>query len=414
MKILFVHQNFPGQYKYILNALALEKQHVLVGLGIQPLKATLPQGVIYKQYAPIQKNTTGLHSLLLETETKVIRGEACARAALTLRNGGFQPDLICAHPGWGESLFLKDIWPNAPILSYQEFWYKSKGLDYNFDPEFEKSLCWQESSHIRMKNATNHLAFEASSWNITPTRFQLDSFPDIWKKSITQIHDGIDTDIAKPASDEVSLSLSNGFHANTSQTIITYVNRAIEPYRGAHTLIRSIPRLQQLKPEAEIVIVGDPCAGGYGRKPLKGTWAEIFLKEIQGQYNPSKVHFVGTIPHDQFIKLMQISSVHIYLTYPFVLSWSLLEAMSCGCAIVASKTMPVEEVIKHNYNGILVDFFEHNALAEVTAELLENKPFAEDLGKNARQTIIQHYCLKNCLSMHRQLMNDVANGKIRT
>jgi glycosyltransferase involved in cell wall biosynthesis len=267
--------------------------------------------------------------------------------AAELKQQGFQPDLICAHPGWGESLFLRDVWPQTPLLSYQEFFYQAEGFDYGFDPEFSSdSLSWKQRANIRMKTSFMRLVLEASSWNITPTAFQRSSFPARWQQQISCLHDGIDTVLAAPSNDANSLTLPNGTVISRDTPLVTFVNRVIEPYRGCHTFIRSIPSLQRANPLAEIVIVGQATGDGYGRPPAEGTWKDRYLAEIHNKYDPTKVHFIGSLDHSSYLKVLQKSWVHVYLTIPFVLSWSMLEAMSCGCSLVGSSTAPVEEVIQ--------------------------------------------------------------------
>ena len=411
MRLLFVHQNFPGQYCHIIQAIAAQGDHQIIGLGINSLSEPLPKGVLYKRYRPQRGNTPGIHPWILDTETKCIRGEACATAATELKQQGFRPDLICAHPGWGESLFLRDVWPQTPLLSYQEFFYQAEGFDYGFDPEFShKTLNWDQKANIRMKTSFMGLVLEASSWNITPTAFQRSSFPKKWHQQISCLHDGIDTELAAPCKDSKALTLPNGKVISNNTPLVTFVNRVIEPYRGCHTFIRSIPALQRAHSKAEIVIVGNTAGDGYGPPPQEGTWKDLFVKEINGNFDQSKVHFVGCLDRSNYLKILQKSWVHVYLTIPFVLSWSLLEAMSCGCTVVGSSTAPVKEVIEHHNNGLLTDFFDPESLAQNICILLEDRMLARQLGRMARTTIEQKYSLKTCLPRQLELIELVANG----
>ncbi len=412
MRILFIHQNFPGQYRYILRALEASTSAQLVGLGVEAPQEPLPKNVRALRYGIQRSNTPGIHPWVLETETKVIRGEACAAAAHELAKQGYAPSLICAHPGWGESLFLREIWPEAPILHYQEFYYQSLGFDLDFDPATQGANSWQKAARGQMKNAALQLALEASSWNVCPTSFQRSTFPAHWQESISVIHDGIDTNAAKPNPSVQALTLPDGIKLRRGEPIITFVNRSIEPYRGCQTLIRAIPELQRRCPRARIVIVGRETGVSYGALCPEGEWKDLFLREIEGTYDPSRVHFTGQLPYADFLQLLQLSQAHVYLTYPFVLSWSLLEAMSTQCAVVGSATAPVQEVVRHGHNGLLVDFFDHQALAESVAELLANRDLAETLGSNARVTILKDYSLEKCVPRHLALMELVASGAL--
>ena len=412
MKILFIHQGFPGQYIHIVNELAKNKKNTLVALSINSPDRPLPASLQLVRYSINRGNGRDTHPFATETESKVIRAEACAQAAHKLKQQGFTPDLICAHPGWGESLFMHDIWPQAPILSYQEFYYVAENSDSDFDPEFQSEAPWQAKAKIRMKTAYLQLALEASSWNVTPTAFQRSSFPGHWQRTISTIHDGIRTDLACPNPKPKPLDLPNGSVVYKGDPLITFVNRTLEPYRGCHTFIRAIPRIQELCPEAKILIVGNTKGVSYGRVCPDGEWKDQFLAEIEGSYDPNKVIFYGSLDYNSFLKVLQLSQAHVYLTYPFVLSWSLLEAMSIGCAVIASDTAPVREAIEHGHNGLLVDFFSPSAVADSIAAVLNDRSFAAELGKHARSTVINRYGLENCLPRHLALMQLVASGSL--
>ena len=415
MRILFVHQNFPGQYVHIVQRLAQQGQNQLLALGINPLdrERGIPERFNYFRYGLDRGNTPGTHPLLMETESKIIRAESCARAAEQLKAKGFTPDLICAHPGWGEPLFLKAIWPDSPLLCYQEFFYHDSGFDVGFDPEFADQGSWHAKARMTMKNAYLHLTLEQADWNVSPTHFQASSFPEHWRRRFSVIHDGVDTRKAVPNPAPGPLKLPDGTVLEKGQPIVTFVNRSLEPYRGCHTFIRAIPELQRRNPEARLVIVGQTTGVSYGAECSDGEWKDLFLAEIDGQYDPSRVHFTGTLPYSQFVPLLQLSACHVYLTYPFVMSWSLLEAMACGCAVVGSDTAPVREAIRHGYNGLLVDFFSPGELAAAVAELLHDRERAASFGQAARRTVETTYDLDTCVTRQLALMDLVASGSIR-
>ena len=410
MRILFIHQSFPGQYRHIVRALASQKCHQLVALGIEPATELIPDGVTYLRYNLSRGNTSGIHEWLLDLDSKLIRGEACANAALQLRHQGFEPDLICAHPGWGEALFVRDIWPNVPLLCYQEFFYHARGVDSDFDHEFQESPDWRECARLRIKKANPLLMLQASDWNVTPTHFQKSTFPEEYHSRISVIHDGIDTDLASPNPSVSPLTLNDDTCFSYGEKIITFVNRRIEPYRGCHTFIRSIPDLQRMNPDARIVVVGEAKGVSYGKSAPGNCWRDIFLQEIDGKFDPTRVHFTGSLSYADFLHLLKLSACHVYLTYPFVLSWSLLEAMSIGLPIVGSMTQPVQEVIRDNENGLLVDFFSTEALVESVTRILKDRQLASRLGTAARSDIIKKYSLKQCVSRQLALIELIAAG----
>jgi glycosyltransferase involved in cell wall biosynthesis len=406
MNILFIHQNFPGQFKFLAPAL-VHQGHRVLAMTMQKTEATNWQGVELVHYKAARGTTPNVHPWVSDFETKTIRGEACFRAALAMKAQGFTPDVIVAHHGWGESLFLKDVWPTAKLGIYCEFFYPPSGADVGFDPEFPETdpgdVC-----RLRLKNLNNLLHFEVADAGISPTQWQASTFPDGFRNKITVIHDGIDTHMVSP-NPAVTLNLkkSDGSDIALSKNdeVITFVNRNLEPYRGYHTFMRALPALLQARPNARILIVGGNDVS-YGARPDitkygSDHWKDIFIQEVRPQIsdaNWQRVHFLGHVPYQYFIPLLQLSSVHVYLTYPFVLSWSLLEAMSAGCAIVASDTQPLREAILQNETGRLVNFFDPVALTREVCALLDNPAERLKLGSNARAFAQSHYDLQSvCL-----------------
>jgi len=389
MKLLFVHQNFPGQFRHLAAELARSgDNHEIVALTMNDFSGMA--GVRVIKYRPARGTSQNIHPWVADTETKVIRAEAAFHKANELKQSGFTPDLIVAHPGWGESLFLKDVWPRAKLLAYCEFFYSARGADTGFDPEFESSdpgqLC-----RLRLKNINNLLHFEFADAGLSPTHWQRSTFPEPFRAKIEVIHDGIDTEKAKPNPDVKAQIQSHTL--SRDDEVITFINRNLEPYRGYHTFIRSLPKILKARPKARILIVGGDAVS-YGAKAPDGTsWKKIFLEEVIDQIDTSRVHFLGTVPYQTLLGLLQLSTVHVYLTYPFVLSWSLLEAMSCGCAIVASDTQPLHEAIINDSTGMLTSFFDVDALAAHVIALLEDPEKRARLGQAARAFAVENYDL---------------------
>jgi glycosyltransferase involved in cell wall biosynthesis len=406
MNILFIHQNFPGQFKFLAPAL-VKQGHKVLAMTMQKTEAEYWQGVTLVPYTASRGTTPNVHPWVSDFETKTIRGEACFKAALQLKAKGFVPDVIIAHHGWGESLFLKEVWPQAKLAIYCEFFYHPQGADVGFDPEFPPTDPG-DACRLRLKNLNNLLHFEVADAGISPTHWQASTFPEGFRQKITVVHDGIDT-VAVAPNAAVGLTLKKADGQDLPLTrqdeVITFVNRNLEPYRGYHVFMRALPELLKRRPHARVLIVGADDVS-YGARPTQaqngGTkWKDIFANEVRPHISDAdwqRVHFLGHVPYQYFIPLLQLSSVHVYLTYPFVLSWSLLEAMSAGCAIVASDTQPLHEAIAHNETGRLVNFFDPKALTQEVCDLLDNPAERARLGANARAFAQQNYDLQTvCL-----------------
>lgn len=411
MKILFIHQNFPGQFKFLAPAL-VQRGHHVTALSMRKLDAKVWQGVQLVNYIATRGSTAGVHPWLADFETKVIRGEACFRAALKMQAEGYVPDIIVAHPSWGESMFLKQVWPQAKIGIYAEFFYHAQGADVGFDPEFPV-LDAGDACRIQLMNLNNHLHFEMADAGISPTHWQASTFPESFRKKISVVHDGIDTEQLKP-NPQIALQLAQDLKLTRNDEVITFISRNLEPYRGYHQFMRALPQVLNERPNAHVLIIGGDGVS-YGLPPKDGAkWKDIFANEIRPLMNiqqQQRVHFLGKLDYQSFIGILQLSSVHVYLTYPFVLSWSLLESMSAGGVIVASDTAPLHEVIQHDENGRLVDFFDTAALANEVCNLLQDETSRQRLSTNARLSIQNSYDLKTiCLPKQIQWVESLLTG----
>ena len=427
MKVLFIHQNFPGQFVHLAPALARLGHEVValghrlpvpqlpgvrcvvhspkpirpragVGAGAKTLAAMPPapqttSGPLQQPGLPVSPQPTSAALALADGfEAKLARAESAAKAMEQLKARGFAPDLVIAHSGWGEAMFVKAVFPGARLLVYAEYFYGADGGDIGFDPEFSA-----HGVYARQKTAVNNLhlmqALVACDAAFSPTLFQKAQHPLELQHKIAVIHDGIDTQRFVPNPGAwVSLGQS-GVKLTAADEVITFVARQLEPYRGYHTFMRALPELLRLRPNARVVIVGGEGVS-YGAAPPAGqTWKQLFLDEVKVKLDMRRVHFVGKVPHKTLTQLLQISSVHVYLTYPFVLSWSLLEAMSMGCLVVASDTAPVREVIEDGRNGLLTDFFDAQALAARVADALAQRQTMKNVRQLARETVVDRFDL---------------------
>jgi glycosyltransferase involved in cell wall biosynthesis len=407
MKILFMHQNFPAQYKHLARLFGADAKNDVH--FITRAKAPEIPGVKKHLYTLHREASKQLHHYLKPFETAVLYGQAAARALMTLRKSGFTPDIICAHPGWGEALYTKDIYPDVPVLGYFEFYYRARGSDVGFDPEVPVSL--DDMCRVRTKNANNLLSLEGCDAGLSPTRWQRSQFPKEFLYKIARIHDGIDMTVAAP-DPAARLDLPNGRTLTAGEEVVTYVARNLEPYRGFPIFMRAVEEICRRRPDCQIVIVGGDGVS-YGRRLASGeTYRAHMLKEVK--IDPARVHFLGNVPYNRFLKVLQVSAAHVYLTYPFVLSWSMLEAMSARCLVIGSDTPPVTEVLVDGRNGLLVDFFAPKQIADRVDEVLDHKDRMADVRARAQATITERYELSMCLKKHMKLIKELASGKLPT
>lgn len=415
MKILCIHQNFPGQYKHLAPAL-VARGHEVRALTLRVKERTTWKGVDVLPYKVEGRSTKGVFPLAADFETKLMRATYCYRAALALRDQGFSPDVILAHHGWGESLFLKDVWPEARLGLYCELYYSSDPAITAFDPEFAPKNMADQPLKLRLKNFNNRMHEEIMDSGLSPTRFQADTFPEVFQDRLSVIHDGIDTEAVRP-NPEARLDLGEGRALTRADEVVTFINRNLEPHRGYHVFMRMLPALLKARPGAQVVLLGGDGVS-YGSRSASGkSWKEIFIEEVRDQIPEAdwaRVHFLGRVSYERFLSVIQVSRVHVYLTYPFVLSWSLLEAMSAGAAVVASDVAPVREVLDHDVTGRLVDFFDQEALLSEVTALLEDEAARARLGAAARAHVVGHYDLRRvCLPQHLAWVEQLAKKKGR-
>jgi glycosyltransferase involved in cell wall biosynthesis len=386
-KILFIHTNFPGQFPHIAAA-ALDSGYEIAIIGCGSAKDF--RGITPRRWLLQRGSTPGLFDPATRAEADLLRGEAAAVQARQLRAEGFMPDLIIGHPGWGETVHMGTIFPGVPQILFGEFFYLPVGGDVAFDPEFETRNDAQDM-RVHAKNAVMALAYAQADVIVSPTAFQASTFPIGLQSRIRVFHEGISLDAAARRPD-ATLTLDNGVVLDGKAPIITFINRNFERLRGFHIFMRALPALMAARPDAQVVIIGSDSGGGYGGQLAdKVTWKEKMLAEVGSRLDLSRLHFTGRVSHADMISALSISWAHVYYTYPFVLSWSLVEAMACECLILGSDTGPVRDAITNGETGILNDFFDVAALSRAMIDACDNPHNFAQIRSQARQAALAQF-----------------------
>ena len=398
MNILFVHQNFPGQYRELFQWLLAQGGHEIVFLtqrkGVPPVK-----GARIVEYNTHHKPADSAYAPTKYWEECVGNGLGASFAAQKLAADGFRPDVIIGHVGWGELTFLKQVWPHAPIIGFFEYYFLAEGGSVGFDPEFPASDHAPFLMHAR--NAVNFANIQTVDLGQSPTLFQRDTYPVSFHDKIYVKHDGIRTDQLIPNA-QAQVPLGRLGRAVTRQDeVFTYMARNMEPARGFHKFMRALPQILSERPNARALIIGGNEVS-YGKaSEAQGGYRAEMERELGNRVDWNRVHFLGKVPYAAYQQVIQISRCHVYLTVPFVLSWSSMEAMSMGATIVASDTPPVREVMTHGKTALLVDFHDHDALARQVIDVLARPFDFAHLGAAARQHMIESYDFKrHCLPAH--------------
>ena len=399
MRILFLHPNFPAQFRHLAVALGQNSQHQVV-FGTARKEGSLP-GVYKALYEPSRTAHPQTHHYVRPLENAVLQGQAVYRLSEQLKAQGFFPDLVYGHSGWGPTLLIKDIFPSSQLLCYFEWFYHAHGSDADFDAS--DPLTADDEARIRLKNAPILVDLYSCDRGLAPTYWQRQQFPPEYHNKITVLHDGVDTEFFQPQPGAKLILPRLNLDLRDVPELVTYVARGMEPYRGFPQFIESVALLQQRRPQCHVVIVGENRVA-YGKQlPDNQTYKDLMLSKVSLDLN--RVHFTGLLPYAEYLQVLQSSSVHIYLTRPFVLSWSMLEALSAGCLVVASRTAPVTEMIQDGVNGLLVDFFSPQEICDRVEEALTHPTAMASIRVKARETILEHYNLSELLPKHLQLID---------
>jgi glycosyltransferase involved in cell wall biosynthesis len=403
VKYLFVHQNFPGQYVHLIRHLTADPANEVMFIS-EPNNNSMPnvRRLYYLKPNPDQEK---VHPCARDFDLASYRAEAVANCAANLARLGFRPDIILGHHGWGELLGIVDVWPEVPLLGYFEFFYETTGQDVDFDPEFPMPR--HRYPKIRAMNLVNLAALSLRQHGQTPTQWQLTRYPEWARRDIRVIREGARLDLCKPDPSARRRSFSiGGFTVSPRDRLVTFVARNLEPYRGFHIMMRALPALLAGRRDLKVIIVGGDDVS-YGAKPAQGTWREHYQREMHGRYDESRVLLPGQIPYEVYVAMLQRSDVHVYLTYPFVASWSLREALACGCAVAGADVEPVAEFITDGENGILVPPLDPEAVAAGVLSLLGDSRRRKRLQENARAYAEKHLDLNDTIAAMLALIGEL-------
>ncbi|MGS0647057.1 glycosyltransferase family 4 protein [Komagataeibacter melomenusus] len=407
MKYLFVHQNFPAQFLHLLRNLRGQGGNEIIFIsesgashmaGVRRVSYRLPGALEPVPSGPVAELARAMQ-----------RAAAVAKAARALRDLGYVPDIIIGHHGWGEMLDLADVYPGVPLLGYYEFFYHPTGLDVGFDPEFAPAS--DVAPLIRARNTLNLLALAQPGWGHTPTRFQHATYPDWARPRLTLLPEGVDLHKCAPNPQARLHPFTLGdVVVQPDEKLITYVARDLEPYRGFHVFMRALPHILRARPDARVVLAGGDGVSYGSAAPGGQTWRQYMLAELGSVLDLRRVHFAGRIKYDDFRRLLQRSDAHVYLTYPFVASWSLREAMACGCAIVGSQTAPVEEFLHDGRTARLVPFLAPRRIAQGVVELLEDEGLAARLRANVRAHAVKTLAMEDYMAGYHRLIGELTHA----
>lgn len=373
--VLLVHPNFPTQLIAVLEALERRDDVRCAAIGTGFYER---QGLTYRRYTPVPLALTG-DLVIDDLATRIRAAEGAAAAARALQYDGFEPDVIVAHPGWGEALYLKDVFPAARLICYCEYHYLRTGGELDFDPEFPVTS--SDILHrIRVRNAITLASLNEAEVCIAPTAWQRSTFPDYLQSKIEVAHEGVDVERLDAEAFQYQA-------ARPSRPILTFVARHLEPHRGFHTFMRALPEILNQHATVAVTIAGHE-RGGYGAAPGDGrSWTQVLLDELGHDINLSRIVFSGALSYEDYQALIARSSVHVYLTYPFVLSWSALEMASQRKALVGSMTSPVMEFFVDRDNARLADMLQPRSVSNAVLDLLESPSDRSRIGDNARSMI---------------------------
>ena len=405
MRILFVHRTFPAQFRRLAAALGRDTRHRVCFLTtIQ--EQEIP-GVRKLLYSVKQAAARETHAYVRPAENALFYGMAAYEAAWKLKQEGWIPDVIVGHSGWGALHFLKELFPKTPLIGYFEWFYRAQGSSHGFNPA--QPVTADMAAEIRTKNVPVLHELNTADAGITPTFWQQAQFPTEFQSKIRVLHDGMDTNFFQPNEGAKLVLPRQQLDLSATEEIVTYVTRAMEPMRGFPQFMEAVAEIQRRRPKCHVVIVGNDRTE-YGRPRDDGkTYRQWALENFT--YDPGRLHFTGPLSLEEYRAVLQASSAHVYLTYPYILSWSFLEAMACGCMVISSRTAPVQEAMKDGENGVLVDFFAPMQIADRVDQVFAEPDTVRRMREQARQTVLEKYSFQNLYPQQLAFLQEIAGKK---
>jgi glycosyltransferase involved in cell wall biosynthesis len=409
LRVLLLHPNFPGQFRQLAPALKAAGHDVVgVGARAQPWAET---GVAYRCCGGDPHTDLRHGNPEMRLTAQLAHGRRVAGILSRLAAEGWCPDVVLVHPFWGDVLFLDDVFPGVPLLALLEIDFQGLALD-RFDPEFGYTAAGDFGANLALRQWADQMAIRRMQQGVTATGFQRSTFPRWQQARIEVIHEGVDLRRCRP--DPLArFSLASGLTLKVGDPVVSFGSRSLEPLRGLASFMRCLPLLLQRHSSLQVVVVGQD-GHSYGPPPPAGaaSWKELLQRELGDRVDWRRVHFTGHLAYEHLLRLFQITQAHVYLTYPYVLSWSLLEAMACGATVVGSATAPVQEVIEHGANGWLVPFFEPEALADQLLAVLADPCQQQPIRLAARQTVAQRFEMTACTARMTELLRQVSLQRV--
>jgi glycosyltransferase involved in cell wall biosynthesis len=404
MHILFVHQNYPAQFGHVAAYLHRRHGHRCTFISRQPPSRS-PE-IERIQYSLEGGATERNHYCSRTFENTVWHAHGVYRALQ--ERPDLRPDLIVGHSGFGSTLFLRELYPETPIVNYFEYFYRPRNSDMDFRPEFPSTEMNRLRSYAR--NAMLLLDLENCTAGYAPTRWQRERLPSAFHDKVEVIFDGVDTSIWKPMPGLPRRLEDPALELPAGQKIVTYATRGMESMRGFDVFMEFARRLSAQRSDVQFVIAGQDrvCYGGDAAFTGGLSFKDWILS--RATFDLSRFTFLGLVPPTTLARLFNLTDLHVYWTVPFVLSWSLMNALACGAPVLASGTEPVREMIDDGVNGLLVDFHDIDAMLDRAHQVLDHPADFGHLRQAAAARIAERYSLDVCLPRMLELYERARQG----